>query len=141
MLDDLSEKRPLKKLQEEIDTAEDAEAPSAQDGAAPSSSGAEGGHAKAVSSGSQKEKDSTADKPASPTHTHRKPLLKVDDDELVRVANVSHSGYDWVQSLMRLQILTEVHHSYYAAYDARDQDSRTGKLPMGCDVEASCPAH
>lgn len=89
MLDDLSEKRPLKKLQEEIDTAEDADASKDQDGDGSSGSNAGAADGTASPGETQAKKDGSPDKSVSPPHTHRKPLLKVDDDELDRVADVS----------------------------------------------------
>lgn len=44
-----------------------------------------------------------------------------------------------MESVADMQILTEIHRSFYAAYDARPPDAADeDPPPMGCDVEVSC---
>lgn len=81
LLDELSEKRPLKKLQEELEHADGA---AATDEKTQTSTNDVDGASQDQTASSSSSADS-----ASQAGPPRKPLLKNDDDELIRVGKVS----------------------------------------------------
>ena len=75
LLDEVSEARPLAKLQEELEKKDDAEFAVATEGT------------ETLADGAKREEAKSTTPPGSPT-TPRKPLLNAFDDELIRVAGV-----------------------------------------------------
>ncbi|WWC91528.1 uncharacterized protein L201_006474 [Kwoniella dendrophila CBS 6074] len=133
LLDDLSESRPLAKMQEELEQDLPLEVKSSDvvdDGHEEPKQDASDQEPKAVSTTDSVEETKDEGRPAvsqlpippSP-YKPRKPLLNPNDYELLRVSD----------------ILTEIHDRFYRAYDSLDSwDSKTA-LPMSCDVEFIIP--
>ncbi|WWD19477.1 hypothetical protein CI109_103937 [Kwoniella shandongensis] len=127
MLDEVSEARPLAKLQEELEKEEEMDEPnSVKDAPSTTTGGDESSKAtNDAEASTPKSKDkltAPSAQPDSPVKP-RKPLLNPNDYELLRVSD----------------ILGEIHRRFYDAYDdLSDWDSKT-KLPMSCDVEFIIP--
>nr|XP_018260686.1 uncharacterized protein I303_06401 [Kwoniella dejecticola CBS 10117]OBR82844.1 hypothetical protein I303_06401 [Kwoniella dejecticola CBS 10117] len=107
LLDDLSESRPLAKMQEELEQVEG------------------DGREVRVQNDSPTVANTTAPVPSTPSTPPRprKPLLNPNDYELLRVSD----------------ILREIHHRFYRAFDSLDDWDTGSSLPMSCDVEFIIP--
>nr|XP_019010141.1 uncharacterized protein I206_04609 [Kwoniella pini CBS 10737]OCF48922.1 hypothetical protein I206_04609 [Kwoniella pini CBS 10737] len=114
LLDDLSESRPLAKMQEEIELNET--------------------DVKSQETLTEQEPKSRPDEPermvvppavAQPSTPPRprKPLLNPNDYELLRISD----------------ILQEIHHRFYRAFDSLEEWDTKSPLPMSCDVEFIIP--
>ncbi|EKM61406.1 uncharacterized protein PHACADRAFT_204575 [Phanerochaete carnosa HHB-10118-sp] len=104
-LDAQLEERPLAKMQEELQEAEDEDADGVDAEALESSSPTVNGDSPKPTNGAEADRSPT---PHREKHHHRKALLKNTDTELVRVQ----------------RILEEVHRQYYAAYDERPKEEK-----------------
>ncbi|OCF39097.1 hypothetical protein I317_07121 [Kwoniella heveanensis CBS 569] len=111
MLDEVSESRPLAKMQEALEGDAD------QTKGIALSDNKKNGNGEA-----QEEPAKTPTPPDSPPRS-RKPLLNPHDYELLRVA----------------EILQEVHRRFYDAYDDLEGWDPKTSLPMSCDVEFIIP--
>jgi hypothetical protein len=101
LLDEVSEARPLKKLQEELEAEEMAEEQTA-------TSGVITGNVESGSTKSPSDAPAPATEQAVATHPkHRKPLLNAYDEELLRIAGVRLADpcYSW--GFLRKQLLIE----------------------------------
>ncbi|ORY28173.1 hypothetical protein BCR39DRAFT_535875 [Naematelia encephala] len=116
LLDEVSESRPLAKMQEQLEQEEASGAADSTDIQAD----VENVDPTPISEHDGKTEPTTP--PGSP-HRARKPLLNPHDHELERVAN----------------ILSTVHVNFYSAYDHRQNRGYTAKLPLRCDVEMIVP--
>ncbi|CAD6571192.1 MAG: Carboxy-terminal domain (CTD) phosphatase [Tremellales sp. Tagirdzhanova-0007] len=112
LLDQVSDERPLAKMQEELEREDDVEAV-----------------ATAVNDASrEEEKDeakaapTSSGRPGSPAKA-RKSVLNAFDNELDRIAD----------------ILAHVHSAFYEAYETRNNRTPTAALPLSCDVELIIP--
>ncbi|WWD03440.1 hypothetical protein V865_001492 [Kwoniella europaea PYCC6329] len=134
LLDDLSESRPLAKMQEKLehDIQPDGEVDKADIlpiGVKLGTDELEGTSTGQTSPvGEVKQMEDVTEPAPSPTIPStpprpRKPLLNPNDYELLRVSD----------------ILTEIHHRFYRAFDSLESWDPSTSLPMSCDVEFIIP--
>jgi hypothetical protein len=125
-MDDVSEARPLAKLQEQLEEST-AEEDVKKESAAQAKAGNEAGK---IAEKSESKPDMTSHE----VQHSRKPLLNNVDNELDRLSRVSKQTQSRPEA--DDQILRQVHHNFYDAFDARDTPDLY-PLPLGCDVEVS----
>nr|XP_019044358.1 hypothetical protein I302_07642 [Kwoniella bestiolae CBS 10118]OCF23288.1 hypothetical protein I302_07642 [Kwoniella bestiolae CBS 10118] len=131
LLDDLSESRPLAKMQEELEHDQPPGIEEKTEREVNKSDNA--GNDQSATSAKQNQAERRDDKtiipptptPASPSTPPkaRKPLLNPEDYELLRVS----------------AILTDVHRRFYRAFDSLENWDPKTSLPMSCDVEFIIP--
>ncbi|WWC71830.1 uncharacterized protein I206_105789 [Kwoniella pini CBS 10737] len=133
LLDDLSESRPLAKMQEEIELNE-SKTNVLNSYVAKVSNGTISADVKSQETLTEQEPKSRPDEPermvvppavAQPSTPPRprKPLLNPNDYELLRISD----------------ILQEIHHRFYRAFDSLEEWDTKSPLPMSCDVEFIIP--
>ncbi|WRT70407.1 uncharacterized protein IL334_007405 [Kwoniella shivajii] len=129
LLDDLSESRPLAKMQEQLE--HDTDLTDGSKGSAKEENGSTDETIKETSTElnyAMREENGPQSHVSIPTQSttppkQRKPILNPNDYELIRVSN----------------ILREVHNRFYRAYDSLEDWSPEKSLPMSCDVEFIIP--
>lgn len=135
LLDEVSEARPLAKLQEELekDELDISDISDPEDG-----HNVDGAN---NTIGPQEQTKETEVQPLTPPK-HRKQLLNAFDNELDRVSSVGLQADLMIQGkhprLITLQILRSVHREFYSAYDDRTSPE---DIPLGCDTGVSCPSN
>ena len=128
LMDDVSEARPLAKLQEQLETGSEG-SPDAGEG-----SGSVEGKGGLPSTNKPDDRD-----PPTQAVRTRKPLLNNIDNELDRLSYVGPLSISRGQDFADGQILRQVHTAFYDAFDARDYPE-IYPLPLGCDVEVGISA-
>jgi RNA polymerase II subunit A-like phosphatase len=120
LMDDVSEARPLAKLQEELEEKVEA--------------GTSSSDSNKANEGPTNVSKTETIAAGQPGQIARKPLLNNVDNELDRLSRVSYSqlGHQYISA--DAQILRDIHEQFYDAFDARP-GPEIYPLPLGCDVE------